>query len=210
MGQKCTCFNKDGESTFYFDPQNKPNGQSYNNVHFAKASNRTRGDNTTKAITSYLDNSVSEVGTALYDDFKVSIKVIKVQACLRGFIARKKMEKMRSMMITDIGTQISYKDTMLSTRGPFIPSNWRKYWKEETGVAQYEYGHVFGPMLVRYEDGSQYSGQVDINKKKQGMGILISKDGSVYEGSWLNDSFTGYGRCMDSEGNYYEGIDILS
>ena len=35
--------------------------------------------------------------------------------------------------------------------------------------------------------------------------MLCARDGSVYEGNWLNDKINGYGRLIAKNGDVYEG-----
>ena len=60
--------------------------------------------------------------------------------------------------------------------------------------------------LYTYENGSRYIGQwnptTDI---REGKGILVKVDGSIYEGYWKNNKFNGKGRKIYSDGGIYEG-----
>ena len=62
------------------------------------------------------------------------------------------------------------------------------------------------------EDQSIYKGDWinwNSNYEKHGHGILISHDGSKFEGNWEHDEICGYGRYISCAGTYYEGIDFL-
>ncbi len=58
---------------------------------------------------------------------------------------------------------------------------------------------------ILYGDGSVYVGYYDQDWNKEGYGILISKDGSKYEGSFNSNKFSGRGRLIERNGSYYEG-----
>lgn len=53
-----------------------------------------------------------------------------------------------------------------------------------------------------------YSGEVNIQGMKYGLGTLRKYDKSLYEGFWINDELK-YGRIMDSTGTIYEGCSLL-
>lgn len=38
-----------------------------------------------------------------------------------------------------------------------------------------------------------------------GKGILVNAEGSVYEGEWLENKASGYGKYHSHDGLYYEG-----
>ena len=40
---------------------------------------------------------------------------------------------------------------------------------------------------------------------REGIGMLKSKDGAVYEGMWANDKFNGQGNLHYKDGDIYEG-----
>ncbi len=43
------------------------------------------------------------------------------------------------------------------------------------------------------------------DNKRNGIGRLITKLGSISEGQYLNDNLNGFGRSFWSDGNYYIG-----
>ena len=53
--------------------------------------------------------------------------------------------------------------------------------------------------------GYSYWGQHQ-KKNKQGYGIRVQTDGSIYEGKWENDHPFGKGRQIAADGSYYEGV----
>ena len=60
------------------------------------------------------------------------------------------------------------------------------------------------PLLLK--DGSVFHGTWNCLGQKHGFGVLISKEGSKYEGQWENDSICGFGRYIEASGNFlYEG-----
>ena len=69
-----------------------------------------------------------------------------------------------------------------------------------------KYKNVFKKPPIKFQDeGSIYKGEWNIQGKKHGYGILITKEGSKYEGFWKNDQLDGIGRFIEKRGNYYDG-----
>lgn len=69
-----------------------------------------------------------------------------------------------------------------------------------------KYKNVFKKPPIKFQDeGSIYKGDWNIQGKKHGYGILITKEGSKYEGFWKNDQLDGVGRFIEKRGNYYDG-----
>ena len=68
------------------------------------------------------------------------------------------------------------------------------------------YKNVFKkPPIKFFDEESIYKGEWNIQGKKHGYGILITKEGSKYEGFWKNDHLDGIGRFIEKKGNYYDG-----
>lgn len=55
------------------------------------------------------------------------------------------------------------------------------------------------------DNGAIYHGQWTKEGLRQGRGIQIWRDGSKYEGYWLNDMANGKGRLIHADGDVYEG-----
>ena len=55
-------------------------------------------------------------------------------------------------------------------------------------------------------NGDDYEGEWNLNGQRHGQGIMIDKDGLLYEGWFLNDKQYGHGREIVGRGGaYYEG-----
>jgi hypothetical protein len=63
----------------------------------------------------------------------------------------------------------------------------------------------FTKVLLKRGNNSIYSGFVNIRTKPHGQGFMIKEDGTKHIGNWENGEFTGFGRCISSKGDYYEG-----
>lgn len=61
------------------------------------------------------------------------------------------------------------------------------------------------PPIKFHEEGTIYKGDWNLQGKKHGYGILVTREGSKYEGFWKNDQLEGLGRFIEVRGNYYDG-----
>ena len=59
--------------------------------------------------------------------------------------------------------------------------------------------------VVRLADGNEYEGEWDLEGKKDGRGMQIYSDGSIYEGYWTADLPDGRGRLIHANGDVYAG-----
>ena len=56
------------------------------------------------------------------------------------------------------------------------------------------------------ENGAKYNGQWSLdNSQRDGRGIQVWIDGSMYEGYWRKDKANGKGRLIHADGDVYEG-----
>lgn len=59
--------------------------------------------------------------------------------------------------------------------------------------------------LCPLDNGAEYEGEWDENNHKDGRGVQIWVDGSLYEGYWKNDKANGRGRLIHADGDVYNG-----
>jgi hypothetical protein len=78
-----------------------------------------------------------------------------------------------------------------------------------TDEEQSRFKHVFKKPPILFQDDTIYHGQWNYAGKKHGFGVYIKKDGSKYEGFWMNDKINGRGRFIEKRENYYEGKNFL-
>lgn len=67
----------------------------------------------------------------------------------------------------------------------------------------YKYSFTLPP--IKFNNGNIYSGNWNYNGKKEGFGINLKPDGSLYKGYWENDQISKYGTFIEPKGNYYQG-----
>ena len=56
--------------------------------------------------------------------------------------------------------------------------------------------------IKRFKDAI-FRGEIDENNKRNGKGVIVYKNGRVYEGDWLDDKRQGRGYELFSNGNVY-------
>ncbi len=64
------------------------------------------------------------------------------------------------------------------------------------------------PLLLFLKDGGLFVTERQIDKKnpmREGRGVMIFPDGSIYEGDWVKDKQEGYGRFIHIDGDVYMG-----
>ena len=59
--------------------------------------------------------------------------------------------------------------------------------------------------LVTLDNGAEYEGEWDEMARKDGRGVQIWVDGSLYEGYWKMDKANGRGRLIHADGDVYNG-----
>ena len=60
--------------------------------------------------------------------------------------------------------------------------------------------------VVTLENSARYEGEWDVDRNvRDGQGVQIWADGSLYEGYWRNDKANGRGRLIHADGDVYEG-----
>lgn len=55
-------------------------------------------------------------------------------------------------------------------------------------------------------DNNVYTGTVNERNQRQGFGMLVMNNGSIYEGSFENGKMREYGRLISEHGEVYEGV----
>lgn len=59
--------------------------------------------------------------------------------------------------------------------------------------------------IASSDRSSVYKGEVNSNNEKDGYGVLYLRSKEKYEGNWIKNEFTGWGRYTDRSGSIYEG-----
>ena len=59
---------------------------------------------------------------------------------------------------------------------------------------------------VQLENGARYDGEwIPNTQTRQGKGIQVWPDGSMYEGYWMDNKANGKGRLIHADGDVYDG-----
>jgi len=60
--------------------------------------------------------------------------------------------------------------------------------------------------LVALENGARYAGEWLVGQSvREGRGMQVWPDGSIYEGYWKASKTTGHGRLIHADGDVYDG-----
>ena len=200
MGPKCSClFNKEEPTTFYF--------KQYATNELNKSKN---------SKTASMNNKANGQPKNNFSEFPF-IFLVKLQSIIRGYLKRKyfvneekkDLEVETNKMINDLRKKYSSEASKLALEAypQFNQNGWSKFYQDDKFVNN-NYGRMFNVRLSIQSD-SFYIGQMNINNEKNGYGELTYKDGSKLIGSWNNDSFKGWGRYIDVNGNLTEGKLLL-
>lgn len=80
------------------------------------------------------------------------------------------------------------------------------YRRAELDSCGFENSNLEVQPVTQCENGMYYIGQWNkTNNTREGRGIAIYADGSIYEGFWKHDSRNGAGRMIYSNGDVYQG-----
>ena len=149
-------------------------------------------------------------------------EIINLQSLLRGYAERKSIKGAYSFLSSTPNENFKIKPSSNDckifrsevTELPLerIPD----YWTSTTNTIRIKLGDFIygnsetientikrGP--VEIENGAIYTGDWNSDNQRYGKGLQIWKDGSVYEGFWLNDKANGRGRLIHANGDVYEG-----
>jgi len=145
-------------------------------------------------------------------------KIIKLQACYRGYTVRKNMSpELKNIRAKQhVGTSESGQQIQKPARKEIsvVPD----YSNPETRATEqrlgpFKYEKPAEPETQELEDrgpfeldnGAIYIGQWSKDGLRHGKGIQTWPDGSKYEGYWKNDMANGKGRLIHADGDVYEG-----
>lgn len=226
MGNKCSCLTKNGEnegSINIIEETTNPSSRSVSN-------SRKRIEKEFMINSVYIrkkegnPENVNESNFEIDYDFnhtrEQKEKLAYLQAVLRGCYARLKFNAMLKQRLknqtmklvekykSEFKTIFQYKAE--SNHGPFDQNGWTKYYpRESIYLFNYELkyfgGILFKTDILIYNKKSYYIGSVNLRNQRCGFGILANTAGEKFEGHWVNNKFTGWGRYIDAEGNLYEG-----
>ena len=158
------------------------------------------------------DNGEKESNIDLVSDNDERMKsVIKIQNQVRSRKARKVLEEKKELFKKEIENQL-----LSDELGTFISEEELKKHLDEVhnqstlsiqSIDKYQEEFKYSLELppFKFKDGSIYSGHWNSNGKKEGYGVNIGANGSLYKGYWLNDKIHKYGVFSDGHGNKYKG-----
>lgn len=130
--------------------------------------------------------------------------IIKIQALLRGWLDRRKFEKLKIKLYNEKVDKLLFDFSInhLTKFSKLPPYKFTEY--PESSSSEFFNRFFKNPTLL--DNGAIYIGEwSETDSKKFGKGIQIWKDGSIYEGFWLKDKAYGKGRLIHANGDVYEG-----
>jgi hypothetical protein len=144
--------------------------------------------------------------------------IIAFQGIIRGHILRKKFKNsLRKSLETHLAKILEKYEKKFKTPTlqkvesikipPFEKNGWQKHYPlESSSMFKFEYPRRYQTKFLLYNEISYYIGEVNIKNQRCGYGMMVDIEGVKYQGNWLNNKFVGWGRYIDKEGNFFEGI----
>jgi len=185
MGANCSCFSNG----------NPPERTTNVEIHrITKASQQH---------TPAVDVSYHRESEASLQDKFTLLAVLRMQAVLRGYVARRKARNLLRRTYQTKTDRDSF--TVSVAQSPAIASA-----IAAMGSFVYDSDLRDGVSVSRrppfeLEKGSIYTGEWNSMGQRHGRGIQVWVDGSLYEGYWSNDKASGKGRLFHADGDVYEG-----
>ena len=211
--EKCNCFKGDDKQTYTIEERKNdskvattPSKSPFNANTFLSKS---------KAKTKTNDDFESKIKSLSKNDL---LSITKLLAYCKGVLFRKhftltikaslisEFNSLYNKCMEDFTTQTmlkaeSYKDNCYNPNGWINHTN-----QKEDSRFKVNYGKVLETKLLISKDGSCiYSGSINYRQQKHGFGVLLNSNGEKFEGFWLNDKFSGWGKHIDAEGNILVG-----
>lgn len=94
----------------------------------------------------------------------------------------------------------------LKTKIHYDTVGWKRFYPLGDKIFLLNYGKVFQTdLLIDKEKLYYYVGEVDIENKRHGYGVLTYLNGIQMEGFWIKNNFTGWNCYLDIDGNVYIG-----
>lgn len=170
-----------------------------------------------------LENDLQQITLIIPEEAKMK-SAVKIQKIYRGKKGRENFEKIKPSLIKEqneflqksllgFPTIAALKDTPNSIE-PIIKEinlekeKWKSYYPQNSEFFEPQFGKVFDNKLLISKNGDNeeaiYKGSVNIENKKHGYGVLVTKDGVKY-GTWQNDKFTGWNKEKFNNGAVLEG-----
>ena len=175
-----------------------------------------------------IDNNVIDVSNIINKDITYSYdediskttrpninSIIKLQATIKAYLFKIKyknklknnLQEKTKLLIENYKTRykVSLAYQAESIKGLFDKNALPKGYGKDNLPQNKAKPKLLNTFILVYKDNSYYIGTVNILNQRCGLGVLISNRGEKYEGNWLDDIFTGWGRYIDKDGNLFEG-----
>ena len=170
-----------------------------------------------------LENDLQQITVIIPEETKEK-SVIQIQKVYRGQKLRGNFEKIKPSLIkeqkeflqkslSNFPTIATLKETPNSIEPVieevnFEKEKWKSYYPHNSDFFEPQFGKVFDNKLLISKNGENeetlYKGSVNLENKKHGYGVLVTKDAVKY-GTWQNDKFTGWNKEKFNNGAVLEG-----
>ena len=135
-------------------------------------------------------------------------KIIKLQATVRQYLFKKslnftlRIENGSKPLFPSNKTDLKY--VVANSSYKITDSRFCDFYSQ-LPINEYNNKEKVEIKILEYEDESVYYGEVNDKMKKHNKGIFLWRNGSCYQGYWLNDKHYGYGVLCHLNGDIYEG-----
>ena len=225
IGDKCNCFkDKTQKSEYNFEEDNEII------KYTPSAKNNFDGDDilSRKAKAHLIlqeDPSKFELKYPELKDERVINMIIKLQSLGRGVLFRNEFKQIiKKKLVQDTINLLEKHTQEFRTNNlfkaenykssVFDPYGWKKFYsttEENNSIFSPNFGNIYNCKLLILNKGTAiYSGQLNLKNEKHGFGVLLTKDGMKYEGAWMNNKFTCWGKFIDVDGTIFIGKYIFN
>jgi len=151
--------------------------------------------------------STNKQGLDLFkSDINLYKKILIIQKRIRGYLAKKKLTKLKKAQPSKIFKQIMDSMDKVSTNQMVSEVESRLLPLKLPEIPNDQVKRILTPEILILDSGAKYKGYLNAEtKEKDGFGIQIWIDGSKYVGYWKSSKANGFGRLIHADGDVYEG-----
>jgi hypothetical protein len=205
IAKKCSCIDREEFSTYI---NNKKDQYDLIPERKAKSSHHTKNfisqqSEDIKILQSFSDYRVTDIvddHSKIVGSFRIIQKKIKI------FLTKRNYLQIKSQLLEELQTQYDKLVTEYSSKNLQSAEKLYPIFNRDLIIYIKHNNKLRVNTMMLAKQNSVYRGEVSVDNRRNGIGILLYNDGRKYEGLWYNDEFTGYGRYIDTEGNMFEGL----
>lgn len=205
LANKCSCFNNDDKLNNQIETTQSIISSTIDSPKYSSS--------TIKELLNVKNTNSSIFKFSETKNFK---NLKHLQANVKGWLLRIKYQKVLKIRLLENTSNVIKicKDKFISlnliksenTFGSFDQEKWKKYYNlQEFRDFFNQFGLLLKTKIVVYGNNSYYIGTVNLEGWRCGYGELVNIKGTKFQGSWVNNIFSGWGRYIDEEGTLWEG-----